>query len=403
MMDRRFDANAVAADVGPRLWRYLSAHSTPTDVVAVAESLFDLPPNELTRLTAAHLAESDATGRMLEAAPRILRNLPSSVERAEIETRGRIQQPVLWPRTYERQIATEDRSRFVCRPPERAYDTPLGRLMAASLDRCADLQSLAGLKTKGALGSKVAQRAGEARRLRGHAKLRDVRKVNGLPDRTLVSLRRHREALPLIDWARLAAAALDDQSPSVIREVIQERLLPPSQASRLFELFVGFRLLDALSDAGFVEDGVRLLPNSAIPLARLRRGPASLEVYWQRPLWAVADVPDKGRYREALEDAGLGLSPLRPDFVLRMRNPDRLAFVEVKLSVIDKTRPDRRGILDALLYAHDAEALFAGLPHPHGLVVAWNALGRPASGRFVVADQSRIGDATNELLSAWAA
>jgi hypothetical protein len=401
-VSERFDAEAAAAEVGPRLWRHLSAHSTPADLSAVAESLFALPRNELTRLTAAHLAESDATAQMLAAAPRVLRDLPSSVERAEVETRNRIQQPVLWTRTYQRQISTQDRGRFVCRPPERAYDTPLGRLVASTLGRCAELPGLAGLEAKGTLGKEISRRAARARHLRGHAKLRDVRDVGRLPDRALVSLRRHRGAVALIDWARLAAEALDDRVPAVIREVIEERLLPPSQASRLFELFVGFRLLDALVAAGFIEDGRRLLPNAAVPFARLRRGSQSLEIYWQRSLWSVEGVGQRGRYREALEKAGMSISALRPDFVLRMRNPDRLCFIEAKLTEGDGT-PDRRGLQDALLYAHDAESLLAPFPTPHGLVVAWNAQGSPAPGRVVVADQEEIAAASRVILDQWAA
>jgi hypothetical protein len=402
-VSQAFDAVAAAAEVGPRLWRHLSANSTPRDLSAVAESLFDLPPDELTRLTAAHLADLPATERMLKATPRVLRELPSSVERAEIETRNRIQQPVLWPRTVERQRATSDRARYICRPPERAYDTPLGRLVAATLDRCAELPEVAGLKDEGELGRTVAERAASARRFRGHAKLRDVREVGRMPDRMLVSLRRHREAVPLIDWAQMATEALDDRAPSVIREVIEKRLLPPSQAPRLFELFVGFRLLDALVAVGFEEIGMRLAPQSAVPFGRLRRGDETLEVWWGRTIWNIEGVTNDGRYGNVLAGAGLRVVGLKPDFVLRMRNPDRLAFVEVKLTEVEGTSPERRGIQDALLYAHDAESLLTGLPYPHGMVIAWNAQGKPTHGQIVVAPQGGIGEATETLLAGWAA
>jgi hypothetical protein len=402
-VSQRFVAEEVAQQVGGRLWRYLSQHSDPADVAAVAESLFSLPRNELSRLTAAHLADSDGTTAMLDSASLVLRELPSSVARSEVELRVGVRQPVLWPRTYQRRMATGDLQRYVCRPPERAYDTSLGRLVLLALSRCAELPQLGRLRDQGKLGRKVGKRAARAKHLLGHAKLREVRRVERLPERTLASLRRHRSAVPLIAWVRRASAALDDRSPAMIREVIQERLLPPSQGSSLFELFVGFRLVDAFVARGFSERSQRLIPNPLVPFARLRRGEESLEIYWQRSLWKVEGATHGGHYATALGDAGMRKSQLLPDFVIKLSNPDRLAFVEVKLTTQEDKTHDRAGLRDALAYCYDAESILAGYPEPHGLVVAWNAAGRPGPGKLVVADQDAIPAAVSAMLGQWAA
>jgi hypothetical protein len=400
-VNERFDAAEVAKQVESRLWRYLSTNAAPSDLAAVAESLFALPRHELSRLTAAHLADSDRTDQMLQAARAVLRELPSSVSRSEVELRAGVRQPVIWTRTYQRRYATGDQQRYVCRPPERAYDTPLARLVALALDRCAALPELAGLRNRGQLGRKVTERASRAARLRGHAKLADIGAPGRLPERTLASLRRHRRAIPLITWVRRASEALDDRSPQAMREVIQERLLLPSQESRLFELFVGFRLVDAFVAAGFSETQQRLVPNPKVPFARLRRGEETLEVYWQRSLWAAAGVTADGHYKSALTDAGMSISHLCPDFVLKLTNPARLAFVEVKLTTGVGEPRDRVGIRDALAYSHDAESLLADYPHPHGLVVGWNSDARPGPGEFVVAGQGVIPQAVSAMLSQW--
>jgi hypothetical protein len=397
-----FVAEDVAAQVAGRLWRYVSQHSAPSDVASVAESLFSLKSGELHRLTAAHLADSDSTGEMLDAARVALRELPSSVTRSEIELHGAIRPPVQWPRTLQRRAATADRQRFVCRPPERAYDTALGRLILAALDRCAGLPHLAGLGNQGEFGAKVSQRASRASHLRSHAKLRDVRRVRRFPERTLAALRRHRRVVPVIDWVRQAAEALDDQSPFVVRQIVQERLLPPSRPEDLFELFVGFQLVDALVGQGFSEKGQRLIPGKAIPFAQLRRGEESATIYWQRSLWSVASSGESGRFQEVLDGAQMTRSQLLPDFVISLTNPDRLAFIEVKLTIRQGKTRDRDGIRDAMAYAYDAESLLAKSPKPHGLVVAWNAQGQPGGGQIEVADQNAIPAAVSSMLGRWA-
>src|SRR4051794_33756951 len=96
VLKRRFQPEEAAAEVRARLWRYLSASSSPLDVAPLAERLFSLPPGELRRLSAVHLALQPATAEMLGAAARLLRELPSSVQRAEVELVGAVRPPVAW-------------------------------------------------------------------------------------------------------------------------------------------------------------------------------------------------------------------------------------------------------------------------------------------------------------------
>ena len=399
-MIEEFRADEVAAEISGRLWRYLSTHSTPLQLDSVAESLFSLRRGELRRLTAAHLANSMGTEAMLESARAVLHDLPSSVTRSEIELRTALRPPVLWPKTLQRRAATGDTQRFVCRPPERAYDTALGRLVALALDRCLSLPQLAGLTDKGHVGQVISERASIARHLRGHAKLREVRSVQQLPERTMRSLQRHRHAGPLIHWVRQAAEALDDRSPRAIRVVVQQQLLPPSAIEDLFELFVGFRIIDALVSNGFAEEHPHLVPSRMVPFARLRRHHTTASVYWQRPLWALAEN-EGGQFKATLKQAGLSPSQLRPDFLIRLTNPDAIAFVEVKLTTRPNHSRDREGIRDALAYAYDAADFLSNHPYPHGLVVAWNSQGSPLPGQIMVSNQTSILSAMTVALKEW--
>src|SRR5436190_24371065 len=94
------DLQSLAAKVRARLWRYLSASADMLALAPVVEDLFQLPRGEARRLAATYLALAPATGEMLQVAERLLRELPSSVERTEIESDGPVRQPIAWQSTF---------------------------------------------------------------------------------------------------------------------------------------------------------------------------------------------------------------------------------------------------------------------------------------------------------------
>jgi hypothetical protein len=218
------------------------------------------------------------------------------------------------------------------------------------------------------------------------------------------SLQRYHHAPEVVAWVRQVAEALDEQVPTAVRDVVEDRVLAPAQASDLFELFVGFRIVDALLADGFREAQVRLIPSKTVPFAALSRGQENVRLFWQRSLWsATGTETSTSTFRAVLDGALMRQSQLRPDFVLKMTNPSRLLFVEVKLTEDGVKTRDRVGIRDALGYAYDAETLLARYPQPHGLVVAWNAEGVPSGlAEILVASQASISAAISEVLARWA-
>src|SRR5262245_58316727 len=102
----------LTLSVSPRAWRYLSSRASVVDLSSTVEDLFRLPRGEVRRLAAVHLGLQAETGEMLNAAERLLRELPSIVHAAQEEMHGRVRPPVIWSATQVRRRRTGDPSVF---------------------------------------------------------------------------------------------------------------------------------------------------------------------------------------------------------------------------------------------------------------------------------------------------
>lgn len=340
---------------------------------------------------------------MLRAIERILRELPSSLERARVETRGAVKPPVLWRDTFTRRSQTQDRSLFVSAPTQRRYDTPLARLLKLALAQYSSAVELADVGAARGIGDLVADRRNAATRMLHHAKLRDVRSMQAIPAHALKGVLRHRHADSVVAFVELFRDAVDEQSLASIKEVVSQRLLVPWQPDKLFELFVGFQLIEGFRAAGYREVERRLFPQHMLPFARLQRLGETITVWYQRglPLVAGGEVFD-GEYARALQAAGLSRSSLQPDFIVTREPGREILLVEVKFTAREDESPDRVGIKDALMYLHDGRSVLESKARPRALVAAWNSKAHPNSGADVmVCAQGTVGQAAAAVLGAW--
>jgi len=247
----------------------------------------------------------------------------------------------------------------------------------------------------------LARRALRAGRLARHAKLRDVRLVEALPAHALRGALRLPGAKALVDFVNLHREAVDEQAPSAVHDVITRQLLVPGQPDRLFELYVGFRLVDELARLGYHQTEHHLLPHRSLPFARLRREDEQVVIWYQRSLRVIFPSAEQGRYRETLGAAGLQESALRPDFVL-VRDPgDQVLLIEVKFSAVEDDSADRRGIRDVFSYLHDHRAFLERRRRPRALVVAWDSVAKTAPSDVMVASQNSLKEAVEVVFQSW--
>jgi hypothetical protein len=391
----------VEAELASRLWTYLSADAIRSDLPAAVEDIWRLEPGEIHQLAAVRLAGSPMAASMLDAAQRILHELPSSLARSTLELSGSVRGPVVWQETRRRRLRTADSTLFVCQPPERRYDTPLARLVSLALRQLLRAAEFAPpLSGGGQLAVQIRENSERARDLLRNRKLDEVRRVDVVPQRTLTALRRRPDAGPLIDFVQDARGALDNADPEALVEVIATQLFAPATDDSLFELLAGFGLIEALETLGFESLRTSAMRGTHRTFAHLARGDLAVEVWWQRSLWDVSPTADveTSQYRSILDKAGMRRSSLRPDFTI-VCSDGRTMVVEVKHTLRGEYTPERQGIVDALAYVQDAATFFAGQSEPHALVVAWNATGRPAPAKVIVSDVEQLHQALELFLA----
>ncbi len=396
-MWNRSDAIREVAD---KLWLYLSASAQRNDVAAVIEHLWELPPGDLKRVAAAHIALQPETLTMLEACKTVLRELPSSVAASPVELVGVVRGPIDWTRTRARQWQTGDRTRFICSPPERRYDTPLARLVLLALTRCVNLIDAAALDGNGDLSVELRRRRRDVIKTRGSKKLDEVTLVRTVPEPVLRSLTRFRGVEPIIDFLRTVREAVDELDPGRLKHVLGSLALVPTTDDKLFELMVGFSILDHARAAGR-RVMLRVLPGRRGVFAVLEGDP-TLRLYWQKSV-AVVMGGGRGRYQEIRVKAGLtGRSPLRPDFLLVSGDLERILLVEVKHTGREDKGAVHAGVTDALAYLYDLDTSLSRFPSPRALVVAWGTSAKPnAESDVVITGYETIAPAVASIAEAW--
>ena len=374
------------------------------------DDVFELDTGEFRRLVATHLLLNPDTGgaeRAIEAANELLRTLPSSISRTDEEMRGFVRGPVDWSRTAQRRYATGDRTLFLCRPPEKRYDTPLARLIARALRECAHLAEAAAFpRTESSnVGNsiKIQDLGGEARRLLRNPKLNSfAHRALPMPStRTCEAVVSRRPAAKhLVRFIEKVQRAFYEQHPEDVTEVLAERLLVPDKHYKIFELQVGFRIVDYLRDLGFTSSKKRLLGDTGAALfaGRHKDGRTAL-VTWQRSTWGVFPPrPASAIYGVTRAAAKMESGSYVPDVIVKLDHPPRRLLVEAKLTQGDGPAAESQGITEMLAYLYDAESILEGIEPPHGLVVAWNSSGTPAKSKIMVSNQDDVEQAMDILL-----
>jgi hypothetical protein len=113
------------------IWNRLSR---PFDVVTTVSALAGLPANEIAQMVGARVATSPEADALLEAMPRSVRSLATSLATSAERCIGSLRGPVLWSETISARASSfGDEGLFVCKAPSRAYDIDENRVLVAAL------------------------------------------------------------------------------------------------------------------------------------------------------------------------------------------------------------------------------------------------------------------------------
>lgn len=382
-------------DLHADLHAYFSEAAVHSDLATVVDELWNFPIDYRRRILAAHVLSSETTRQAVDAVAALLRRLPPSAARREMEEVGVVHGPVLWDRTVQRRLARADPTVFVTKPTHRSFDTHSARFARLALSKIQTLAAVLSLKTATGVGSDIRLVSEQARELLASEKLQGARRIQKLDSRIQEALlRRHPSLTPLVDLIAGVDDALEGGSPDSLVPAMIGGVFAPNADEDLFELWVGLRLLKGLRAAGATVQTATWQPGFEVrPFATATIAGRVVTIFWQRSHWSLPFLQGLGRYATTLDDNQMALSALRPDFLfVDDGTAPRICMVEVKHTAVRNSSPDRDGIKDCLGYLYDLQ----GAEPPGSVVCCLVAASRstavPGVGRIVVAGYDRLGD-----------
>lgn len=125
------DARDGALEATDALWQRLAR---PFPLGETVEALFGLSPDVVAELAATLLCLSDEAEVLLARMPSLVRSLTTASSGTAVRVRGEIRGPVLWSETMSARAASfGDGDLFVCKAPQRDYDTAENQVLVAAL------------------------------------------------------------------------------------------------------------------------------------------------------------------------------------------------------------------------------------------------------------------------------
>lgn len=328
------------------------------------------------------LSVSRATAEMLQAASQQLRSTPGTVQSHAVELYGEVEGSVDWAATVERQMETGDDTLFVCRFGRRRFETPTARLVRTALS-VAEGVGRGFTSDSSEVGAHRRALTDQVHHLGSHPKLIGVRPYKHPSEEQLNRAAERSGCEPIVSYIRFARD-IEARDPRAIARLLDEVVIAPATDDRLFELQVGFQLVEALTSVGWVVELLQAVSGTRLPFARLTRGSSALVIWQQRALASLPVKVGSSRYSKYRRMNGLGASGLIPDYVIQ--HDGGLTLVEVKLTSRDVSTGAmghvRAGMSDAMAYLHDYPSLAHG-PNPRAVVVAWGTKAVPDSSATV--------------------
>lgn len=390
-----WNRSEVESELIGRLWNYLAGHAIYVEAGLVLDGLLGLDQGSTQRLIAVRLLNPEIIEPVLGAIESHMRLLKSSSSRDFQEQTGEFTGRVDWPGTFVRRMVTSNPLVVRSAVVERAYDNWEARTLLYALRAIEELIDAAGMAGQGALPIRFRGYKDRCGRLAHHAKLRQAREVVAIPAHRLERLACRPGLEPVGSFVANFQSAVCSADPSTLLKILGSSVLAPVDDETLYELLVGFRLLDALEGMDCVEAHTPLRGLAGAPFAELAHPTmGTIRILRETGVFELAAYrDDASRFRETLESAGMRRSSLRPDFLIEFEYRPCLV-VEVKHTSRDGKTRDRDGIRDALAYLKDAEVVFAAFAGVSALVVAFASEGKPAAGaHIVVCDENRVDDA----------
>ena len=406
MRRRAWDRTQALDRLRSDVWRYLSpAASSHGELEVEAAALLQMSPIELRRLGLAYFVLSDEVRALLDAMPRLVRQLANTTERIEEWSADRVRGPVQWSATFAARAATGIPTVHVTSPARRAFETPENDLLVEALRSIAGAGRRSGWHRSDAAdaGRTVRDRVADAERwlmTRMLAELR-VRPVTASVVRRVRTGRRRRRYAPAVEVVLLYRALVRRVDPTLLRTVVESHGLASRKPDVLLELETAFAMERQLRADGWHLSHPGLVAGGQFVVGT--RGSDKVTLFYQH---APPELAKGSRYRQVQEmHAFASVGALRPDFVVRFDGAERARWLLVEVKGVERPveYSARAAALDLLAYRRAFGTVLDHQSGPYGLGVAWGSDLRPdLRSEIVLATPDTAGRALSTLLDSFA-
>jgi hypothetical protein len=375
------DYKYVLGNVKRYLWLYVHSGATIEDLRNAVKNLTLLDRKEVNYLSIVHFLLSDEIRKLVEIVPRILRRLSHSTQKEKMENRGCIKGRIDWNLTIKERCAQGyDQTIFVCRPPSRIYNLPENQLLKFVLTQIKRLieetANLSKVEEKNIRLEELRTEDGKQKWtdriawLRYHVNnalknvhLKEVDLPNQINQHMVRRTRtaRNKDYEFVGDSYSLHRRIIQKMDESMLRELIEKRILEPLEKDTLYELFVLFEVMDSLG----TPEEINLIRPGAQAIGKYKIGEETVSVYFQK----VKGLFERSEYKQIFDDYELDVSSRRPDITLYFERKDTFLIIEVKRTI------NRDYIVDSVYkvlgYLADFDKHFRKEQKPKGVLVVW--------------------------------
>lgn len=138
-LDEAVSERAASIDSDDPLERIWARLARPFNTPETVEAILGLPPKIVNQYVGTLTATSPEAFELIDAMPRTIRSLATSMEAHAVRCRGELRGPVLWSETMSARASSNgDDDVYVCAAPLRAYDITENRVLVAALNGILD-------------------------------------------------------------------------------------------------------------------------------------------------------------------------------------------------------------------------------------------------------------------------
>ena len=378
--------NDILNEISDYLYLYLykeakSGNGLTSSITSIKRLKDD---DELKLLKKIHFLLSDEVAVFIETSKKLVRNLSHSTRNHDIISRGMIRGSIDWCKTYEERSKEgfKNGSIFACKTTNKIYDLPENQLLKFLINRIISMTKDNAIGEIAPLELKESEKEywhndiikirRTALKIRRNSRMRDISDVNDIKPQTVRKAfkNKNNQYKAVVDCYLLYRKIfLDDDNLENLMDLINKQILEPLNDNKLYEIYLLFKLIDALPQDNLKLNLLR--PESGF-IAQSFYNDKIIRLYYQKLPEGFGKKSKRSAISDSYDDFGIGAG--EPDIIVEIceNNSKRFRLIEIKNSSRNETL--KRGLNEVYAYLKEYEDVPL-MDKMSGILIAFGGVG----------------------------